>query len=1052
MTGRIPVNRILASLAALLVSLTAAAAAPDEFVVWSGNEDGPLPEIVLQLDSQKGTGFDWKLASARARHDTSELAKAAAAVEFLREGVERMCGKHLPVVNKNDLSRGIVLTTLAGATEDIRNDAEVTAALRNDGRDAYNHREAFFIRSEAARLLIVANGVEGLVAAAPALLESAGYEVLAMGPNWVHVPADARQRLAFRINLADRPTYYLRALTGMSGQPYGVGTIMNAKLLSDPADETVDVSYRRWQIGQRLYSSSMPGFPGHAMQAYHQLVIERIRASGNTEGFLGTVKLGPDAERPAAAAVDRGWLWINSDAADQPAHGKVLHCNGNEWTERPKGSTAPMSLDLSVPSVRAILLEQLKLKSEAFFATTPDGVFVFGTDPEDGTALVAPPKHPNWYPEYLQQTGAALGRPYVLHGFNGLDQPREAWDPAALSDIVFGCNNWLLREYDRWIDSLPPARRATASGRAKKDAVRCSFYSYNNHDVPPNFNLDPRIRVMIASYPKNRGRGKWKKFATQIDLGRAFQVMLPREPSGDYWIISLSYFWDRGLDGLAPKWDASPEFLARRQAEHYAAGFRALSVETDFNFGRMGLGYYLLAQVLWNSRLSAAGLEAIRDRWLKRAFGSGWPAMKQYYDFGLLRNYPVNAPHAWSQAIRFIEAADRLIDETREPAAQRRLDDLKQYWYFYYLVDSGQDKVTAPAMRELLWKGQMSYANATHMISRTIFQTSDAAKAAGEFSKGPAHFTAEETARWWAKVLEYWPVVPVTRFEETKLVNGRPAREVDLNDLVPVADFGREPCRQGFFYNAGYQKEATFRCAASRAGEEIGFQLYWPADPTGKDHFYSARDVPYGIARWNGTSKIWDELVDQTMTAQQSVEVQIPGQERRHHLVAVRYQAPVPGTYRFKVGRGGNLAILTDLSWNPAENKHTGGRSLTFDGNAEGLTQSPSYIYIPKGTRRLDLEVWDSAGGKSVTLYKALPPTRASISRKVDISKRQTHRIELKPEEAGTMAELGGNGFSFPYLYSVPLLWSKSPGQLLVPRAIAEADGLTVSRAEPAAP
>jgi hypothetical protein len=1030
---------ILACFTGSLITIAVHAVGPDEFVVWSEKPGWQAPEIVLQFDPSHNTGFDWKLASARSGRDSSEAAKAGAAVEFLREGIQRMTRQRLGVINSNDLSRGIVLTTLDGAPAEVRNDPEVIAALCNDGSDPYNHREAFFIRSEPERVLIVAVEAGGLAAAVSSLLQSVGYEVLGMGPNWIHVP-DARQRLTFQIKAADRPTYYLRGLTGMSGQPYGVGTIINPKLLTHPADETVDVSYRRWQIGQRLATASMPPFPGHAMQAYHTLVLDQIRTSGIAEGFLGTVKLGPDSDRPAAGDANRRWVWINTDAADLPGHGKVFHSDGKAWLA---STRVPLSLDLSVPAVRRVLLDQLKQKSEVFFASAPNEIFIFGTDPEDGTALVVPLAYPNWYPEYLRQTDGAFGRPYALHGLKGLNQPEETWDPAALADTVYGCNNWLLREYDRWIDSLPQDRRVTASGRAKKEAVRCSLYSYNHHDVPPNFNLDPRIRVMIAGYPKHRGRGKWKAFATQTDIARALQVMLPKEPSGDYWIISLSNFWDRGLDGLAPKWDASPEYLSQRQADHYTAGFRAVSAETDFNFGRMGLGYYLLAQVLWNVRLSAAELDVIRNRWLQRAFGSGWRSMKEYYDFTLLKNYPVNAPHAWSRAIRLIDAADQAIDESREPAAQRRLDDLKQYWYFYYLVDTGQDKPAVPAMRELMWKGQMSYANASHMIARTVFNTSDAALAAGEFSKGPAHYTAAETAAWWKKILDHWPLVHATRFEEITLANGQPARDVDLNDLVAVHEFGREPASQGFYYNAGYQKEPDFCCSASRAGQEIGFQLHWPADPTGKDHYYSERDVSYGIARWDKASKTWDALVDHTTTSQPSVEVQIPKVSRKHHLVTVRFKAPDAGTYRFTIGRGGNLAALRDLGWSSAENKQTGGHSLTFIGTAEGLTQSPAYIYIPKGTRQLDLEVWDSVEPNFVTLYKALPPTTANLSRKVEISKRGTHRIALQPEEAGTIAQFSGNGFSFPFLYSVPMLWAKSPGQLLVPRAIAEADGLT---------
>lgn len=219
----------------------------------------------------------------------------------------------------------------------------------------------------------------------------------------------------------------------------------------------------------------------------------------------------------------------------------------------------------------------------------------------------------------------------------------------------------------------------------------------------------------------------------------------------------------------------------------------------------------------------------------------------------------------------------------------------------------------------------------------------------------------------------------------------------------------------------------------------------WPTRPDApKDAYYIARDVPWGVSLWKPAAKAWEAIVDQTMTFQPSREVQIPGRPQRSHLATVRFTPPQAGTYRFEIGRGGNAATLTDLGWSPDDDRYTGGRSLTFDGNASGLTQSPVYIYIPKGTKTLDLEVWDSYKKKVVTLYKSLPPNRASLSRQLEINERQTHRIELKPEETGTIAEISGNGFAFPYLYSVPMLWAKSPGQLLVPRAVAEADGLTI--------
>ena len=42
------------------------------------------------------------------------------------------------------------------------------------------------------------------------------------------------------------------------------------------------------------------------------------------------------------------------------------------------------------------------------------------------------------------------------------------WDADAASDTVFGFSNWMLREFDAWIDSLPAPQRTTSTGKNKK--------------------------------------------------------------------------------------------------------------------------------------------------------------------------------------------------------------------------------------------------------------------------------------------------------------------------------------------------------------------------------------------------------------------------------------------------------------------------------------------------------------------------------------------------------------------------------------------------------
>src|SRR5690606_24167351 len=101
------------------------------------------------------------------------------------------------------------------------------------------------------------------------------------------------------------------------------------------------------------------------------------------------------------------------------------------------------------------------------------------------------------------------------------------------------------------------------------------------------------------------------------------------------------------------------------------------------------------------------------------------------------------------------------------PDAQRRLDDLKQYWYFYYLIDTGAMEAKSPEMIEFLWKGQMSYMTAMHMATRRIFPEGSRRLydlLPEDLLKEPAHYTAGETARWWKQLLDHWPAIEVDDF------------------------------------------------------------------------------------------------------------------------------------------------------------------------------------------------------------------------------------------------------------------------------------------------
>ena len=999
------------------------ATGPHDFVATKPDAGSKAPLIVL------GRG-----GAVRPEIKASPAAAQPYAVRYLWEALGRMTGKVPELGSDADLSQGIVLVLLQDAPAEIREDTAVRQALGNTGKDVYNHREAYYVRTEAKRVLVVANSADGLNHGAVELLESVGYEVLGMGPNWTHVPDFRSKPLVFNLEKAGRPGLYQRKLWATSGQDRGVGTLLK---VFDPADEPVGESYQRWLHGTRMAGESMERVGGHSMQNFHRAVSDRMRASQTTEGFLNpNTVVGLDARRPAAVAENKGHLWINADPDSSAVAGNVYLSDGKSWVlQKPQEYHA--NLDLSVPMVREVVLDGLKRAAEKHFEKRPGDFLVFGADPEDGGGYARVGeqlRNKDWYPDYLKQEGVAFGQPYQLDGVKGLRQAMELWDSRSASDNVFGFGNWLCREYDKWIDSLPPDRRVTKTGQDKKKLLCIGLLSYNYYDVPPNFNLDQRIRVKISSFPKHRGTGKWEHFQSGEDMAAAFRALLPRSPSSVGWYLSLALYSDGDINRI--RGSSTPEAIRNRVARAHEAGFQGIGAEMDFNFGKLGLEYYLYAKMLWNPRLTADELSALRDRWLERSFGSGWREMRQYYDFMAPPRYRINAPNNWARAIRLIDAADRKIDGGKEPDAKRRLDDLKQYWYFYYLVDTGENTKSSRPLKEFAWKGQMSYTTAMYMVTRRFLDTKNAAEAAGpEFNTGPAHYTRAETEAWWRKILDRWQVVPVSDFAQAVLSDGTKARDVDLNDLVPVGDFRSENRGAPFYYNGPQNSEIGFLTFTAKPGQEIGFQLFWNWTPD--NILLRARDIDYGISRWDVAAKEWVEVVDRTMTSVRS-ELVRGDNDRQYQRATARYAAAIPGAYRVDVGMGGLGCQLASLDYDPVGKTDPGARAHTYFANLSGHTQSPAYFYIPKGTKSLDLEVWDSHAKKQLTLCKGLMKT----SRVIDVGARGTHVVKLEPGEDGNLASFSGSGLHFPYLYSIPNLWAKAPAALLVPRAIAQADGL----------
>jgi hypothetical protein len=495
----------------------------------------------------------------------------------------------------------------------------------------------------------------------------------------------------------------------------------------------------------------------------------------------------------------------------------------------------------------------------------------------------------------------------------------------------------------------------------------------------------------------------------------------------------------------------------------HAVGGRNLGIECDEDHGKLGLTYYLYAKICWEPTMSLARLKALRDRWIERSYGkAAFGFMSSYYDY--MATDFASSYSGWGRAIHFIARADAVTpDGTPE---KRRLNELKQFWYYYYLQDhffnwdnsykAAIDPAIMAQVKELLWKGQTSYINPLYCITWGLFRHLSASNAIPNIYEvcgtsyydkekkfiAPAHFTAAETAAWWARVVEAYPYVPVTMFKDSKLVDGKLGADVDLNNLTTIKEFaGKAPGGDGTLtYMPHHAVQPMPLVRATKDGDTIGLKVFsWPASAPAKFA------IAYSVDRWDPKARAWRKGVFDDIVASAN-----DGLPTKSHEVAVLTcsQTVAGGIYRFNVGSAYNAGVLSSLDFDTHTYTYSGtalAQGLTFEQRLGYGAFTPWYFYIPKGTTTLDVEVEDDLNPKTIDLYTGLPSGAQpwKLSRTVDYHGRGVHKIPLRPGEDGSMACLNRGVIVAPRFHSIPNITAKAPWMLMVPKDIAKADGLT---------
>lgn len=511
--------------------------------------------------------------------------------------------------------------------------------------------------------------------------------------------------------------------------------------------------------------------------------------------------------------------------------------------------------------------------------------------------------------------------------------------------------------------------------------------AYNQHSEPPSFALEPNVYVQLTAgfirgrYTHDALLELWPKVCANLGFYEYFSVWL----------------WD--FDNL-PGGNGANLTRTKTMLGRYAkAGATSLDAESGNNWGVHGRGYYIANRLLWNPD---ADTDAPLADFYAQAFGPAAAAMRRYYERTAPDGTPLMSRGLVGESFRDVEEAARLAQG--RPDVLARLDQLKHYlryvhlrWQLDHEKDPARQKQLTVEALTLVHRTRYEYMNHWAAMRQTF--AGDAAKKFKEPSwhvgdKAPkpwlvdAPVTREETETWFREGLDYFQPTPVTEVAFSR-------------DLVPV----------GFTNPASvvslqaYQRPMTY-AFHSRTGEPVELELTTGVIPSYRDR---------AAVRWwlrDGSSNVVDSGT-------------LP-QDGAAHPLAMR--VPGAGTFFFEVHDSaagwkikvepGRAAALLNLR---------GTRVIPL-----GMMQA-MHFYVPKGTRRLQY-FWN--GGP----HQVLGPDGKGIAAVAQDDEVVT--VPVPEGAAGRVWSLSPRVHHQLWFFNAPNVIAASPQALLVPRELAEKDGL----------
>jgi hypothetical protein len=214
------------------------------------------------------------------------------------------------------------------------------------------------------------------------------------------------------------------------------------------------------------------------------------------------------------------------------------------------------------------------------------------------------------------------------------------------------------------------------------------IYAYFKHSPPPTIKVDPHVAVGVATAFSagfdNIAPG-WSKQGATIGVREYYSVVVGHKDK--------------------PGGIGDPRGIAAAIKRQYGFGARFMSAESSDSWGPGGLGYYLAARVLWDTKTDP---EAILNDFFEKAFGPAQKPMREFYAMIDRANKPLFSSDLIGRMYRKIDEARKLTDDD---GVRGRLDDLALYTRYVELLKGIHDETSEGAALSHAYR-----IRSTHMV------------------------------------------------------------------------------------------------------------------------------------------------------------------------------------------------------------------------------------------------------------------------------------------------------------------------------------------------